>query len=85
PWDNEIVRPVVDTAHLIELMNHVKDNPDEATEKAENAYKHVMNGFLWEEHIVPIWIDLIDELVEAGPQSDDGEEPDDKTIVTESF
>jgi hypothetical protein len=75
----------VDTGHLVELMNHVKDNPAEAQEKAENAYKHIMENFLWEENIVPMWIELIDELVAAGPQSEDEEEPSDKTIITESF
>ncbi len=88
PWDNEVVRPVVDTSHLIKLMNHVKDNPDEAQEKAENAYKHIMGSFLWEDHIVPMWIDLIDELVESDVGDDDPDTDmfdDDKTIVTESF
>ena len=88
PWDNEVVRPVVDTGHLVELMNHVKDNPDEAKEKAENAYKHIMDNFLWEDHIVPMWIELIDELVASGPQDPTslvGGDVNNKTILTESF
>jgi glycosyltransferase involved in cell wall biosynthesis len=88
PWDNEVVRPTVDTAHLVELMNHVKENKKEAREKAEIAYKHVMNNFIWERHIVPIWIDLIDNLVAEGFSDEPKIEKQDlsqNTILTESF
>jgi hypothetical protein len=87
PWDNEVVRPTVDTAHLIELMHHVKDNPDEAREKAELAYKHIMNNFIWEKHVVPKWIELIDELVASDHEEYDTSPADqsENTILTESF
>ena len=85
PWDNEVVRPVCSIEHMVELMNHVKDNPDEAREKAENAYKHIMNNFVWDKHVVPMWIDLIDELVEQGPAAKDEVGDSRTTIRTESF
>ena len=87
PNDNEVLRPTVDVEHMVELMHHVKDNPDDAREKVENAYKYVMDNFLWQEHIVPQWIDLISELAEKGPEENEelSLEPGKKVIETESF
>jgi glycosyltransferase involved in cell wall biosynthesis len=86
PNDNEVLRPTVDVNHMVELMNHVKDNPDEAREKAENAYNYVMNNFVWEKHIVPKWVDLIEDLLESGPAaSEQPEQSGQQTILTEGF
>ena len=86
PNDNEVLRPTVDVNHMVELMRRVKENPDEAREKAEVAYKYVMNNFIWEEHIVPKWVDLIDKLVTEGPAKDEKDiDPDKRLIETESF
>lgn len=86
PNDNEVLRPMVDVEHMIELMRHVKENPDEAHEKAENAYKYVMNNFVWEKHIVPKWIELIEETLEKGPAEDPVSlDISKKVIETESF
>jgi glycosyltransferase involved in cell wall biosynthesis len=87
PWDNEVVRPVVDTNHLVELMHRVKDKPEEAKEKAENAYKHVINNLLWREHVVPMWVKLLDDIVTSGPPKQEVTEDVEgkKTILTESF
>lgn len=87
PNDNEVLRPTVDVNHMVELMHRVKDNPDEAREKAENAYNYVMNNFVWEKHIVPQWIDLIEDSLQKGPAVDDSKslDPSKKIIDTESF
>jgi glycosyltransferase involved in cell wall biosynthesis len=86
PNDNEVLRPTADINHMVELMRRVKENPDEAREKAENAYNYVMNNFIWEKHIVPQWIDLIEELLETGPEkAEEQKQPEEQTILTESF
>jgi glycosyltransferase involved in cell wall biosynthesis len=61
PNDNEVLRPLVDIDHLAKTMRHVVDNPEEAKEKAEVAYKHVMENFTWEHSIVPQWTKLFEE------------------------
>jgi glycosyltransferase involved in cell wall biosynthesis len=61
PNDNEVLRPMVDINHLVETMKHVVDNPGEAKEKAEVAYKYVMDNLTWEHSIVPKWVNLFNE------------------------
>jgi len=61
PNDNEVLRPLVDIDHLVKVMNHVINNPEEAKEKAEAAYKYVINNLTWERSIVPKWINLFNE------------------------
>jgi glycosyltransferase involved in cell wall biosynthesis len=72
PNDNEVLRPLVDIDHLVETMRHVLNNQDEAKEKAEAAYKYVMDNLTWERSIVPKWVNLFNEAVnmlEVGPIS----------------
>jgi hypothetical protein len=52
---------MVDINHLVETMKHVVDNPGEAKEKAEVAYKYVMDNLTWEHSIVPKWVNLFNE------------------------
>lgn len=61
PNDNEVLRPLVDIDHLVKTMNHVVNNPEEAKEKAEAAYKYVMENLTWERSIVPQWVKLLEE------------------------
>lgn len=61
PNDNEVLRPMVDINHLVETMKHVVDNPEESKEKAEAAYKYVMDNLTWEHSIVPKWVNLFNE------------------------
>ena len=64
PHDNEVIRPVVDTDHLIETMLHVFNNYDEAKQKAENAYKWVTTELDWQANVVPQWIEVFDKAYE---------------------
>ena len=61
PNDNEVLRPLVDIDHLVKTMRHVADNPEEAKEKAEAAYKYVIDNLTWEHSIVPKWVNLFNE------------------------
>jgi len=61
PNDNEVLRPLVDIGSLVRTMKHIVDNPEEAKEKAEAAYKYIMNNFTWEHSIVPKWVNLFNE------------------------
>lgn len=62
PNDNEVTRPLVDIYDLVTTMAHVIDNPEEAKEKAEAAYKYISENFFWERSIVPQWIELFEEI-----------------------
>ena len=61
PNDNEVLRPLVDIDHLVKTMKHVVDNQEEAKQKAEGAYKYIMENFTWEHSIVPQWVELFEE------------------------
>ena len=61
PNDNEVLRPITDIDVLVKTMRHVLNNQDEAKEKAEKAYKYVMDNLTWENSIVPRWVNLFNE------------------------
>ncbi len=65
PHDNEIIRPLVDTDHLIETMLHVYHNYDEAMEKAQNAYDWVTTELNWQASVIPHWIKVFDRAYGA--------------------
>jgi len=76
PNDNEVLRPLVDIDHLIKTMNHVVNNQEEAKEKAEAAYKYVIDNLTWENSIVPKWVNLFNEasnMLETTPIITNGE------------
>ena len=61
PHDNEVRRPLTDVDELVGALVHIYNNREEAKEKAENAYKWVINNMDWQRHIVPQWIKLFDK------------------------
>ena len=61
PHDNEVLRPLVDINHLVDVMKHVKNNPDEAKEKAEAGHEFIMKNMTWRGSIIPQWLKLLDE------------------------
>jgi len=63
PNDNEVLRPLVDIDDLVKTMKYVLNNQDKAKEKAETAYKYIMDNFTWEHSIIPQWINLFNEAV----------------------
>lgn len=89
PNDNEIVRPVVDTDHLIETMLHVHNDYIGAMEKAETAYQWVSTDLNWQTGVVPMWVTLFDsvhkELVAEIEKSKDEASAEAKTLEAESF
>ena len=62
PNDNEVLRPLVDINDLVKTMKCVVDNPQEAKDKADAAYKHVMENLTWEHSIIPQWVELFEEI-----------------------
>jgi glycosyltransferase involved in cell wall biosynthesis len=56
PQDNNILRPTVNVYDMAEKMQYIKDHYDQATAKAEEAFKWVKS---WED-IGKQWIDLFD-------------------------
>ncbi len=65
PHDNEVIRPLVDTDHLVETMLHVYNNYDEAMEKAENAYNWVTTDLNWQASVIPQWVEVFDKMYDA--------------------
>jgi glycosyltransferase involved in cell wall biosynthesis len=63
PNDNEVLRPVTSVIHMAETLLHVHDNPEEAAQKAENAYNWVKSNLVWKNHIVPQWDKLLKQAV----------------------
>ena len=85
PYDNEMIRPLVDVEHLAETMLHVKNNYDEALEKAENAYKFVKENLTWQNHIVPMWINVLEKALTSDFNKKDVDKKPDKLILAEDF
>ena len=65
PHDNEVIRPLVDTDHLVETMLHVYNNYNEAIEKAENAYNWVTTDLNWQASVIPHWVEIFDKMYAA--------------------
>jgi len=61
PHDNEILRPLVDVDDLVEKLLDVYTNRDEAIQKAENAYKWIVEKMDWQKGIGKQWIKLFDK------------------------
>jgi len=64
PHDNEILRPLVDINDLVDKLVYVYNNREEAIQKAENAYKWIVEKMDWQKNIVKQWVELFDELYE---------------------
>lgn len=60
--DNEVYRPLVDVDDLVAKLLHVYNNPEEATQKAENAYDWVINHMDWQGAIASSWVSLFDSV-----------------------
>jgi len=64
PHDNEVLRPLVDVDDLVDKLVDVYTNREEATKKAENAYKWVVEEMDWQKGIARQWVELFDESYE---------------------
>lgn len=86
PNDNEIIRPLVDVDHLVELMLNVYNHYDEALEKAENAYRWVTTDLNWQTSVVPMWVKLFDKAYDELQKGEEKPEIKAKKILeTEAF
>jgi glycosyltransferase involved in cell wall biosynthesis len=53
--DSDVVRPLVDINSLVDTMEHVYLNYEEAKGKAETAYKWIVNDLQWSGKIKDMW------------------------------
>jgi len=61
PHDNEILRPLADVDDLVDTLVHIYNNREEAAQKAENAYKWVVEKMDWQGNIAKQWVKVFDE------------------------
>jgi len=75
PHDNEVVRPLVDVADLVDKMVEVYNDYDAAMVKAENAYEWVTTELAWgaEGKIVQRWVEVFDKMYEEHVNDQVGE------------
>lgn len=89
PHDNEVIRPLVDVDDMANKMIEIYENYDEATNRANNAYKWVKDELNWQGKVGKQWVELFDDAVFAKkvPKKPDAvdEEKVKKLIKTESF
>jgi len=90
PHDNEILRPLVDVDDLVNKLVHVYNNREEAAQKAENAYKWVVEEMDWQKGIAKQWVELFDESYEQIGKDQEKAEQEvegniDKIIKTEEI
>jgi glycosyltransferase involved in cell wall biosynthesis len=64
PHDNEILRPLIDVDDMVDKLVYIYNNKEEAAQKAENAYKWVIEEMDWQKGIAKQWVDLFDESYE---------------------
>lgn len=62
PTDNEVVRSLVDIEHMVEVFEEVYANREKAAELALKGYKWVTSSLRWDRHIVPMWLELFEEV-----------------------
>ena len=60
PNDNEVVRPTVSVADMIQKMLFIYENEYIRDKVAHNAYEWVTNTLIWDKHIVPGWVEILD-------------------------
>lgn len=60
PHDNEVIRPLVDVDDMVEKMLAVYNDREEASRRAENAYKWIHSKLDWQSVIVPKWVEVFD-------------------------
>jgi len=87
PHDNEVIRPLVDVKDMVDKMLQIYKNPEEATRRAENAYKWMKETLEWQEVVAPQWVKIFDEAYEAllTDKVEHVEEEPSKVIETEAF
>ena len=61
PHDNEVLRPLVDVDDLVDKLVYVYNNREETAQKAENAYKWVVEDMDWQKGIAKQWVKVFDE------------------------
>lgn len=61
PHDNEILRPLVDVDDFVDKLVNIYNNREEAIQKAENAYKWIVEEMDWQKSIAKQWVELFDE------------------------
>jgi glycosyltransferase involved in cell wall biosynthesis len=87
PNDNEVIRPLVDVDDMVVKMLEVKNNPEEATRRTENAYNWIVTKMDWTNSITPKWVTVFDQAYSSLISGvKEVETTDDiNTITAESF
>jgi glycosyltransferase involved in cell wall biosynthesis len=84
--DNEVIRPLVDVEDMAKKMVHIYNNPEEAKEKVDKAYKWVHESLNWQGNVGKQWVKLFDkvyaDLIEGKIANTNSGS---KVIKTESF
>jgi glycosyltransferase involved in cell wall biosynthesis len=62
PNDNNILRPLVDVDHMVQVMLDVYNNYTEAEKRADNAYEWVTNDMQWSGDIAKQWQKIFAKL-----------------------
>ena len=86
PHDNEVLRPLVDVDDMVKALVRIYNNREEAVQKAEIAYKWVVDEMDWQRGIAPKWIEIFDKAYESiGKDEVLDVGKDDKIITMEEF
>ncbi len=84
PHDNEVIRPLVDVDHMVEVMLQVYNDYEEAQKKADNAYNWVTTDLNWQASVVPEWVKLFDKAYEDLLMGTDEKKKEDKVKMLEA-
>lgn len=88
PHDNEVIRPLVDVKDMVDKMLQVYNNPEEAAQKAENAYEWMVKNLEWQDAVAPQWVKIFDKAYEdliVGHMKEPDKETETKVIEAEKF
>lgn len=83
PHDNEVQRPLVDVDDMVKQLLRVYQNRAEAKQKAEIAYRWVIEDMDWQGAIADQWVKLFD-LTYKSIGVDTPSEPADEQMVIKS-
>ena len=62
--DNEVVRPIISISDMVDKLEMMYNDEVLRLRLAENGYNWVRGNLIWDKHIVPKWIDVMDRAVE---------------------
>lgn len=65
PHDNEVVRPLVNVGELAKAFSRMYNDDVLRLRLTDNAYSWVTGNLIWDKHIVPKWMDIIDRAAES--------------------